>query len=192
MGNRGRPSKRRHFVPAEDALIRQHWPNPYMSAAKIGAMMERDGETVRERAKAIGMPSRAKAPVPCMLRDAVEARRKLKRRTWANIAAETQLDPEDLYAWGNRGLPTPDHFRAPLERWLTGESVVKRNLIEGLLIVTAANEDIEEWLYLEFARQGYSHAAINDRMGILTPAGLVREANARRLHHGLPPYRVRA
>lgn len=57
--------------------------------------------------------------------------------------------------------------------------------------VPASIKDAEDWLYEEVVRERgkrANHAEIEARIAMFTPDGLLREVNARRLKHGLPPY----
>lgn len=61
-----------------------------------------------------------------------------------------------------------------------------------LLAVASDLETATDWLYADLYRERKKHQQIEERLAILTPAGVLAECNARRLRHGLPPYVVAA
>lgn len=60
----------------------------------------------------------------------------------------------------------------------------------GLMPVPACPDTVADWLYADMQREGMKHAAISERMALLTPIGILAECNVRRRWLGLSPYEL--
>lgn len=60
----------------------------------------------------------------------------------------------------------------------------------GLEPVPASHDDAADWLTGALTRERLSPAEIEQRLAVLTPAGVLAECNTRRRRLGLPPYRI--
>lgn len=186
----GRERKRRRIltepeVKAAEPLYREHgctkaanllgWPKQTVSS--LATRMGWREPPVEPESQKARIPA-ASIPAPSVLQ--------MARHVPAVAARLAEQLSKPIPAPAPSVTPAPDAPRHP-----HNVNVAPPPNTKALEPVPASEEDARDWLYAEMQREGgkrISHAEIEQRLAILTSAGIVAECNTRRIKHGLSPY----
>jgi hypothetical protein len=189
------PGRKHVWKPADMLLLRQMVADGCHSDRDIAKRLRITENQVKHRRWALKLPALKPQAVPCAVRDRIKAIMARRRMTWGGVERMIDVDRAALKRWGIQNMAaTPELLAAitalceRLESFNKAETAPAKPDISGVLPLGADAETATDWLYYELLRGGCDHAGAMQRINILTETGIYREANARRLALGLPPY----
>jgi hypothetical protein len=189
------PGRKHTWTAADTLILRQMVAAGCHSDKDIAKRLRLTESQVQHRRWALKLPALKAQPVPCPVRDRIKGIMARRRMTWGGVERMIEVDRAALKRWGIQQMAaTPEVLAAitalceRLESFNKAETAPAKPDISGVLPLGADAETVMDWLYCELLRGGCDHARAMERINILTETGLYREANARRLALGLPPY----